>query len=182
MRKFLVLNKLEFDLNYGCIRGANMMTGDSAIVLTMKQTLTGMATLVAAGGGVLWAVLNFTLGGVRDDVKVIRAQTEVLQIADKNSAVRIREGENKLIEQIDALRTEIAGLAGKLEGVNSSVSALSGQLQDVRKQLIARQSAWEDPKISATLARGLSDALKQKGFEKSNVVIVPFSDFSVEKK
>lgn len=153
-----------------------MIDSDTKVTLTMKQIMWGIVALVCSGGAVLWAVLTFTIGGMRDDVKAIRAQTQTLQTADKDSAVRIREGENKLAEQIGALRTDIVGLSGKLDAVNSSVNTLSNQLQDVRKQVIAKYSSFDDPNFTTAFASRISDVLKQKGFDKSNIVIVPLSD------
>jgi TolA-binding protein len=146
-----------------------MIHGETQVTFTMKQLLG----VIVIGGGVLWAVLAFTITGMRDDVSAIRTSIQGLQTADKEGAVRIREGETKLIEQIGGLRTQITGLSGKLDSVTGTVSTLTAQIIDVQKRLAARQAAWDDPKSTAAFASYLTDAIKQQGVDKTNVFLVP---------
>jgi hypothetical protein len=155
-----------------------MIDGETQVTFTMKQLLIGLGSIIVLGGGVLWTVLSFTIGGMRDDVSAIRTSIHGLQTSDKEGAVRIREGETKLIEQIGGLRTEITGLSGKLDSVNGTVSTLTAQIIDVQKRLAARQAAWEDPKSKAELANFLTDAIKQGGVDKTNVFLVPLGGWT----
>src|SRR4051794_3800811 len=98
----------------------------------MKHVLSGVAALIVLGGAVLWAVLAFTVGGIRDDVSAIRATNQSLQAADKEGAIRIRETENKLVEQMGSMRVSMADLSGKLGTVGVAMTGLSGRIDDLQ--------------------------------------------------
>lgn len=149
-----------------------MVDSETKIVLSMKQLLSAIAGLVLLGGGVLWTVLTFTVGGIRDDVSAIRASTQTLQVADKDGAVRVRETENRLADQISGLRVSIAELSGKLGIFSVSMNNLSGRVDDLQKQVVSRQSALRDPQATG---RFIAD-LKKAGLSDEKIVFVPFGD------
>ena len=52
---------------------------NTLVVITMKQLVGTVIALLAGGGAVGWAVINFTIGGVRDDVSAIRGDMGKMQ-------------------------------------------------------------------------------------------------------
>jgi hypothetical protein len=156
-----------------------MIHSDTPVTFTMKQLLTTIAAAIVLCGVVLWTVLSFTIGGMRDDVSAIRGSMHYLQTADRDGAIRIRDTEGKLAEQIGGLRTQLVGLSGKLETVNISISALSERLNDVQKQVASRQASLNDPKTAFAFV----ETIKKAGLEDSKIVFVPFdASFIPEKK
>jgi septal ring factor EnvC (AmiA/AmiB activator) len=159
--------------------GAAMIDGSTQVSFTMTQLLTAVVTAMILLCGGLWTVLTLTTSGLRDDVSVIRQSTQGLQVADKDTAVRLREAELRLADQISGLRTEIASFVGRLEStntnvanLNTNVASLSRRIEDFGKQLAARQAAFSDPKNISIFTDRLRDATA--GAKDGTVVVVPF--------
>ena len=150
---------------------------NTKVTLTMTQLL--LALVVLLGGG--WGIFTLTTSGVRDDVSVIRQSVQALQTADKDGIRRTGETEIKLATGIGLLRTTLVQLDGKLsplvaklDSFDRSLVEIGGQLADMRKQLISRQAVWSDPKN----VDAFSSSLQKAGFQKDQIVIVPFDGLS----
>lgn len=149
-----------------------MIDGNTPVTLTMKQLLVTVGAGVGLLCAGLWAVLTVTTGGLRDDVSVIRQAAQTLQVSDKETALRLRESENKLADQIAGLRTDLVAFSGRFDATNANVVALTRRMDDFQKQLASRQAALNDPSALSAFAD------KIKGFTASkdaSVVIVPFT-------
>jgi hypothetical protein len=72
---------------------------DTQVVITMGQLLAGVGAVLVAGGGVLWAVLRFTIGSMRDDVRDIRNSIREMNVVN-----------TRLAEQVALLRTDYAAV------------------------------------------------------------------------
>ena len=136
-----------------------MIGANTQVVITVGSLLVGLAAVLVVGGGVLWAVLAFTIGGMRDDVKAIRDSVGHLQTADRESVNRAVGIELKLREQVGSLKVDFATLSGKLDNVASkldsvvtSVNGLSGRID---KFQMDAYYAWNDPKRISELAQAL---------------------------
>jgi hypothetical protein len=102
---------------------------------------------------------------------------QALQTADKDGTRRMGDTEVKLTVEIGLLRTTLVQLDGKLsplvaklDSFDRSLVEIGGQLADMRKQLISRQAVWSDPKS----VDAFSSSLQRAGFQKDQIVIVPF--------
>jgi hypothetical protein len=155
----------------------NDINGQTVIAITMKQLLAAIAAIIILAGGVLWTVLTFTLGGMREDLATIRGVTVNLQAADKDTAVRSRDSENKLATEIGGLRTEIVALNGRLEtfnvrmqAVDGAVTKLAAQVQEMQKALYSKAASLTEPKNLETFVA----SLRRAGVDDaSKVFIVP---------
>jgi hypothetical protein len=124
------------------------------VTFTMTQVLTGAAAVAVLGGG----LVAWTVGGMRDEMSALRKTVGDLQVSDKQTAVGVRDTENKLINELSHLRVAIAALSGKMDNISGSMTALSNRLDDFHRQLVARQTAASDPQAATTLVRALKDA------------------------
>ena len=147
------------------------------VTLTMAQLIVAIIFLL--GGG--WGIFTLTTSGVRDDVSVIRQSVQALQLVDKDGTRRIGDTEIKLTSEIGLLRTAIVQLDGKLspfivrlDSFDRTLVEIGGQLADMRKQLVSRQAVWSDPKN----VDAFSSSLQKAGFQKDQIVIVPFDGLS----
>jgi hypothetical protein len=147
-----------------------MIDASTPVTMTVKQLGAGVIATVLLIIGGLWAVLSFTIGGLRDDVVNTRQSIQVLQVADKDGAIHVRDTEIKLIEQISGLRTDIAGFSGKLDSTNNAIAGLNRRMDDVQKQVAARQAAFNDPKSALSFVQ----TLKNAGLDDNKVVVVPY--------
>jgi hypothetical protein len=138
--------------------------GNTVVALTMKQVITGIGALVLLGLGGIWAILNFTVGGLREDVGHIRNSIESLQASERDDALRIRDAENKFSLQMADLGNKITLLSVKMDAVNASVTVLSAKLDEAQKQ-----PSILDPKYAAFFV----DQLKKAGLDDQKVIIVP---------
>lgn len=155
---------------------------ETQVIVTMKTILAAVAALIVGGGAVLWTVLSFTVGGMRDDVKSIRDATQTLQVADKDSAIRIRETENRLIEKMGGLNLSIADLSGKLGATSTTMASLSGRIDEIQKSVAKRQRAvwdWDTDDSKAAAAIFVAN-LKKAGLSDDKVVVVPFTATGVD--
>jgi len=95
--------------------------GNTQVVSTVKALLAGIGTLLLAGGVILWAVLSFTIAGLRADVSAIRQEMESLQAADREGINRSNDVNMKLAEQMTSM--------------NKSVNDVAVRISDLQKQL-----------------------------------------------
>jgi len=154
------------------------LNGQTTVTFTMGQLLASVLTLVLTGGAVLWGVVSFTIGGVREDIGAIRQATQGLQVADKESAIRVRDTEGKLGDQLGAVRVEIAGLSGKLEATAAVMVQLNMRINEMQRLVTARQAALTDPRNAAQFASFLRSAAG----DDQKIVIVPYDPLTFEKK
>jgi len=148
---------------------------DTQVVITMKSLITGVIGFVILGGAVLWTVLSFTIGGVRDDVTAIRTSVQALQTADQESVKETNNVNVRLTDQIQGLRTDFVkyserfdNLSRNLETTNKSIYTLTNRLDGFRDQLQAIQSTWNDPKTISQITEAVRQA------NGGSVIILPF--------
>ena len=70
------------------------------IPLAIWFVIAAAVAVIGSGAIVVWVVVSFTIGGMRDDVKSVRESVQSLQVADKASAVSLRDVENRLADRI----------------------------------------------------------------------------------
>ena len=143
-----------------------MVDGETAVTLSMKQLLSGIAALILLSGGVLWAVLAFTIGGMRDDLRTIRDSIVVLQKADRDTVIRGRDLEVELIKQVAGLRMDIATLRTDLD---KAVGVLKVSVEGLHKDFTVMQASWNDP----GRVKSLIEELGKAGIDREKVIIVP---------
>lgn len=147
---------------------------DTPVVITMKALLAGVVGFLLVGGAVLWAVLTFTIGGVRDDVTAIRNSVSGLQTAvqttDKGAIERSNEINSRLTDQIQGLRTDFVkyserfdGLSRNLEATNKSIFVLGTRIDKLQAQL----ASASDPKQAQAFAEYL------KKYSGKDIAILP---------
>jgi len=148
---------------------------ETQVVITMKALLAGAATFIVVGAGVLWGILSFTVGGIKDDVSDIRSSIQRLNGADKDNVQRANEINIRLTDQIQGLRTDFVkyserfdALSTKLDGAAKSIDALGNRMDKFQAVLAYAETAWSDPKRINQIA----ETLKQSGA--TSVIIVPF--------
>jgi hypothetical protein len=78
---------------------------DTPVTITMKALITGIVGFTILAGAVLWTVLSFTVGGLRDDVAAIRTSVQGLQGADQESIKETNKINTSLKDEIHGLRT-----------------------------------------------------------------------------
>jgi ABC-type Na+ efflux pump permease subunit len=152
---------------------------DSSTKVTLTMTQLVIAIIFLLGGG--WGIFTLTTSGVREDVSVIRQSVQSLQLADKDGTRRMGDTEIKLTGEIGLLRTAIVQLDGKLnpfvaklDSFDRTLVEIGAQLADMRKQLVSRQAVWSDPKN----VDAFSSSLQKAGFQRDQIVIVPFDGLS----
>jgi hypothetical protein len=152
---------------------------DSSTKVTLTMTQLVIAMIFLLGGG--WGIFTLTTSGVREDVSVIRQSVQSLQLADKDGTRRMGDTEIKLTGEIGLLRTAIVQLDGKLnpfvaklDSFDRTLVEIGAQLADMRKQLVSRQAVWSDPKN----VDAFSSSLQKAGFQRDQIVIVPFDGLS----
>jgi septal ring factor EnvC (AmiA/AmiB activator) len=152
--------------------------GDTVVSVTMKQLLIATGVLLTG----LTALAGFTFSGMKDDIGFMRKNYETLAASERESALKIRESENRLIDQLGQLRVSIerldgrfAGLDGKIDGLNKSIDSLTIRLNDTQKQLATRQVSIYDPKVAEAFIRRISLSLKTP---EDRIVIVPIDPLS----
>jgi hypothetical protein len=153
------------------------------VTITMGNLLAG----VAAFGAVLWTVLTFTIGGLRDDVGAIRqninglnvnAVTKAidgLQTADRSNITRANEINVQLTQQIQGLRIDFVKYSEKFDSMSSKFDSMNKAIDSLSSKIDKLDSAHAvtvnyDPKQLMEFA----EYLKKYAGESSRVVVVPF--------
>jgi hypothetical protein len=106
------------------------------VVFTMKQIVGivggSIGGLLLGGGVVLWTVLSFTIGGLREDVSAIRTDISALQASAIAAPTRFSEAQDKLTKEMSDLRVALEEYHGELKATNVSLDYLV-QGQKIRK-------------------------------------------------
>jgi hypothetical protein len=87
---------------------------NTQVVISLSSFLMGVGAFLVVGGGVLWAVLSVTIGGIRDDVHDMRSSIRGMNAISAS-----------LTDQIQLLRTDYVVLSGKMENLCRSIDYLS---------------------------------------------------------
>jgi hypothetical protein len=87
---------------------------NTQVVMSLSSFLMGVGAFLVVGGGVLWAILSVTIGGIRDDVHDIRSSIRGMNAINTS-----------LADQIQLLRTDYVVLSGKMENLSGSIDYLS---------------------------------------------------------
>src|SRR5262249_22224538 len=134
----------------------------------MKALIGGIVGFVILAGAVLWTVLSFTVGGLRDDVAAIRTSVQGLQGADQESIKETNKINLGLKDEIHGLRTDFVRFSERaenfsrnLETTNKSIATLTNRMDLFQAQL----ANYNDPKTISQV----TEAVKQAG---ANTVIV----------
>ena len=138
------------------------------VTVTMKSLIGGVVAFIVAGGLVLWAVLTFTIGGIRDNVTDIRNSIHDLRGADTQSIQEMNGVNIRLTEQIQGLRTDFVKYSERFDVLSKNMVGLSSQIDSLQVQLKYMQTSWNDPKQ----LNELSEALKKNGA--TTVIVVPY--------
>ncbi len=148
---------------------------ETRIVLTMKQFIGGLISLIILGGaavGVVWGLFSSSVGQMRDDVGKIREAMDGLRLINRDDVNRARDAEARLADQIGGLRTDLAGFTGRLDNVVSKLDTMTVSVNTLNTQIERYQfglNRLSDPKSQAEFV----ESLKKQGLDLSNIVIVP---------
>ena len=154
----------------------------TTVVLTMKHALWivfGMGTVVA---GIVGTAVTGMLGTMKDDAAFTRQAVIALQAAERDTALKVRDTDVKLIEAVSQLRVTLdrldTGLAAsdtRMAGIDRHVAEtanvlkdISGRLSDIAK-VQARAINWSDPRVVAAFV----SRLEKEGADGSKIVIIP---------
>jgi hypothetical protein len=142
---------------------------NTLVVITMKQLVGTVIALLAGGGAVGWAVINFTIGGVRDDVSAIRGDMGKMQEFAMAEPPKINDAEAALTNEISTLRVDLERFRGDFRGVQVALTNLQTQVEDLKKQP-ARKVDWSfTPEDGSKL---ITEAAKA-GIDSKNFIVVP---------
>lgn len=148
------------------------ISGNTKVEITLKLLIIGIATTVcsiasvmAAGLGVLGWILSFTIGDLRDS-------NTKLQAEDRDMIRRVNDVNVEMIKVTNDINSKLSDQVTKftaqLGDTNKTMGDLSVRMSDLQLQIKSNQVAWSDPKFIGSIA----DSLKKEGIT-GNVVIVP---------
>jgi hypothetical protein len=90
-------------------------------LMSNRQIASVVVSLLVGGAGVMWAVLNFTVGGLRDDVSAIRNDIGKLQDSAITAPTKLSDAQLALTRDISDLRKELETYHGDLKVINVSL-------------------------------------------------------------
>jgi hypothetical protein len=158
-----------------------IIDSNTTVSLTMPQLVGGLVTLVVGGGSFLGLIMHANMANFKDEMTLTRQAVQALQTSDKETSLKIRDTELKLVEAMGGLRLAIerldgrfASFDGKLDGLGKSITELSARVTDLAKQPTYRPVNWGDTKS----LQMFTDALKREGVETGKIVIVPIDGAS----
>jgi hypothetical protein len=153
------------------------------VTITMGNLLAG----VAAFGAVLWAVLTFTIGGLRDDVGAIRDNIkglnveavmkaiDGLQTADRSNITRANEINVQLTQQIQGLRIDFVKYSEKFDSMSSKFDSMNKSIDSLSSKIDKLDSARSVPvSYDPKQLMDFTEYLKKYAGDNSRVVVVPF--------
>lgn len=110
----------------------NKIDPQTNVVLSIHQMLGGIAGLVILAGGVLWTVLAFTIGGLRDDVSGIRSDVGTLRTDVEKAPKELSDAQLALTKDISGLRVDLADFK---EGFKGDLKTIQISLDDIKERL-----------------------------------------------
>jgi hypothetical protein len=115
--------------------------GNTHVVLPMKQILGIVVSLLVGGGVILWTVLSFTIGGLREDigglredVSAIRTDIGKLQESALAAPSKLSDAQIALTKDISGLRVDLESIRGDLKVMKLSIDDLGARIDNFAKQ------------------------------------------------
>jgi hypothetical protein len=136
---------------------------ETTVVVTMKHLLWGVGLMLGGGAAVLWTVLTFTIGGVRDDLSGIRAELGDL----RKAALAVPQEELTLNKNIEELKVELDQFRSDFATIQVSLNDVKGQVDSFKKSP-PKKSVW-----TTDDSQKVVDGLTKAGFSKDKFVVVP---------
>ena len=112
------------------------------ILSAVWYVIIAAVTVIGSGALVVWLVVSFAIGAMRDDVKRIRESVQALQVAVKSNA----DIENRIADRIDRIDNSLSDFSGKLDTTNAKLAAATASLEALSKRLdaVAQSSAGDE--------------------------------------
>ena len=121
------------------------MVGANTVVTISMTALIGGIVLFCGG---LWAVLAFTIGGLRGDANALRLAldrtSEAVRIIDRESIARTNDVSTKLSEQIQGLRVDFVGFGSNLQGLRADVVKYASNLEQMSARIDQSNKSMEN--------------------------------------
>jgi hypothetical protein len=107
---------------------------ETSVVIPMKHIAGIVGALLVGGGAIMWAVLTFTIGGVRDDVAAIRTDIGKLQESAAATPAKLNEAQLALSKDISGLRVDLETFHGDFKVMKVSLDDLGTKVDTLIKQ------------------------------------------------
>jgi len=121
------------------------MVGANTVVNMSVKSLIGGIILFCGG---LWAVLAFTIGGLRDDANALRLAldrtSDAVRIIEKEGIARTNDVNTKLSEQIQGLRVDFVGFGSNLQGLRADVVKFGSNLEQMSARIDQSNKSMEN--------------------------------------
>src|SRR5260370_39800347 len=111
------------------------VTHRTNVEFSMRQISGAVVALVGIGGVVLWAVITFTVGGMRDDIKEIRLDVSSLTKSVENASKQLSETQLSFTKEIGAIRVDFEGFRGDFKAIRVSLEDIKNKVDSAQKSL-----------------------------------------------
>jgi hypothetical protein len=113
------------------------INSETKVEVTMKQLYGAAAVLLVGGLAGLWAVLNFTIGGLREDaaglrgdVTAIRTDIGKLQESALATPGKLSDAQLALSKEISGLRVDLEAYHGDIKVIKASLDSLASETRN----------------------------------------------------
>jgi hypothetical protein len=189
------------------------ITEKTIVQFTFLQILSAIGILLIGAGTIIWALLNATTGsitenvrGLRDDLNLHRQTLHLMQAANQDAALRVRDAELRLTNEIGQFRLGIERSAAQSISLESKISQIDSKLVNYENTIIkyassheslirsmdtlnvkitemeriaaARQIRINDPAFLNNFRNTLSGA----GLDAGKVIVIPFDPTAVPQR
>jgi hypothetical protein len=115
------------------------LSGETPVMLTMRQLIGGIIGAVALGSAALWGILQFTVGGLRDDVSAIRTDLGNVRTLAEGIGPKLSETQLSLTRDIDGMRNDMTTFQGELKGIGVSIGDMKEKVDILYKTSTQKQ-------------------------------------------
>jgi hypothetical protein len=161
-----------------------MVGMSNTVSVSMKTLLAGIAAFCVG----LWAVLSFTVSGLKEETVALRTAldqtTQAVRAIDHDSLSRTNDISSKLTEQIQGLRVDLVKLDGNFSLVKNqfdqfgrSIDQFGKAMDNLGTRIDKLQAQLNpSPETSERRANQIADYLRKSGIQ-GQIIVVPTGAF-----
>lgn len=98
------------------------------VMLSLRQLIGAVASLIILGGAVVWAVIQVTIGGLTADVSAIRTDLGSVRASADSAPQKLSEAQLALTKDIQGLRVDLTSFRGDFKELEASIDDMKSRV------------------------------------------------------
>lgn len=106
----------------------NSLDHRTPVMLSLRQLIGAVASLIVLGGAVVWAVIQVTIGGLTADVSAIRTDLGSVRASADAAPQKLSDAQLALTKDIQGLRVDLTSFRGDFKALQVSIDDMKNKV------------------------------------------------------